>query len=99
MVHGVLPEVGFSDDHCHFALSGWGLALLMGACDVACEAACGFAQVCKLKVYCLRLHGRRIGGGGGGRGGAWTGRTKNSWNRPSSRWTWTCLSYRPRGRL
>ena len=51
--HRVLPEVGFSDDCHHFALSGWGLALLM-----ACAATCGSPQVRKLKVHSLLL-GRR----------------------------------------
>ena len=48
--HRMLPEVGFSNDHRHFVLSGWGLALLMGMCAVACAAACGSAQACKLMV-------------------------------------------------
>ena len=47
--------MGFSDDCHHFALSGWGLALLMGVCAIACATACSSAQVHKLKVCCVRL--------------------------------------------
>ena len=48
--------MGFSDDR-HFALSSWGL---IGVCAVACAAACGSGQICKLKVYRLHLDQRRI---------------------------------------
>ena len=58
--HGFLPEVAFSDDRRHFALSGWGLAWLMGICAVTCAAACGSVQVGKLKVYRLVLRHRRL---------------------------------------
>ena len=37
--NSVLPEVGFGNDCCHFALSGWGLTLLMHACTMAYGAA------------------------------------------------------------
>ena len=43
----------------HFALTGWGLAWLMGICAVTCAAACGLVQVGKLKVYHLVLRNRR----------------------------------------
>ena len=42
--HRVLQDVYFSDDHQHFALGGWGLALLMGACTAGCATACGLAH-------------------------------------------------------
>ena len=58
--HGFLPEVAFSDDHHHFALTGWGLAWLMGICAVTCAAACGSVQVGKPKVYHLVLRNRRL---------------------------------------
>ena len=58
--HGFLPEVTFNDDRRHFALTGWGLAWLMGMCAVTCAAACGSVQVGKLKVYHLVLHNRRL---------------------------------------
>ena len=58
--HGFLPEVAFSDDRRHFALSGWGLAWLLGICAVTCAAACGSVQVGKLKVYRLVLRHRRL---------------------------------------
>ena len=58
--HGFLPEVAFSDDRRHLALSGWGLAWLMGICAVTCAAACGSVQVGKLKVYRLFLRHRRL---------------------------------------
>ena len=32
----------------------------MGTCAMVCMEACGSAQVSKLKVYYLRLDGRRI---------------------------------------
>ena len=50
-----LHNAGFSGDRRHFALSRWGLALLMGRGAVACAAACGSAHICKLKVCHLRL--------------------------------------------
>ena len=50
---GFLPEVAFSDDRCHFAITGWGLAWLMGMCAVTCVAACGSVRVGKVKVYHL----------------------------------------------
>ena len=39
--HDFLPAVAFSDDRRHFALTGRGLARLMGICAVMCAAACG----------------------------------------------------------
>ena len=41
--HRFLPDVAFSDDRRHFAVTGWGLASLMGICAVTCAAACGSA--------------------------------------------------------
>ena len=57
---GFLPEVAFSDDHRHFALTGWGLAWLMGICAVPCTAACGSVHVGKLKVYHPIVRSRRL---------------------------------------
>ena len=53
--HGFLPEAAFTDDNRHFALTGWGLAWLMGIFAVMCAVACGSLQVGKLKVYHLVL--------------------------------------------
>ena len=58
--HGFLPEVAFRDDRRHFALTGWGLAWLMGIYAVTCAAACGSVQVGKLKVYHLVLRNCRL---------------------------------------
>ena len=58
--HGYLPEVAFSGDRRHFALTGWGLAWLMGMCALTCAGTCGSVQVEKLKVHCLVLRHRRL---------------------------------------
>ena len=48
-----------SDDRHHFALTGWGLAWLMGIGAVTCAAACGSVEVGKLNVS-LALRHRRL---------------------------------------
>ena len=58
--HGFLPVVAFSDDRCHFALAGSGLAGLMGICAVTCAAAYSSLQMGKLKVYHLVLRSRGL---------------------------------------
>ena len=58
--HSFPPEVAFSDDRRHFALTGWGMTWLMGICAVTCVAACGSVQVRKLKLYRLALRHRRL---------------------------------------
>ena len=59
-LQGFLPEVAFGDDRRNFALTGWGLAWLMGICTVTCVAACGSVQVGKLKVYHLVPRNRQL---------------------------------------
>ena len=59
-IHGFLPEVAFSDDRRHFALTGWRVAWLMCICVVTYATACGLVQVGKLKVYHLVLRNRRL---------------------------------------
>ena len=58
--HGFLPEVAFTKDRRHFALTGWRLAWPMGICVVTCAAACSSVRVGKLKVYHLILRNRRL---------------------------------------